>query len=175
MKSRSVENPIRWMLAAWMLAATSITSSTFVHGHSDGSLSHQHDSRDYAPSHSLAPTAFHDDHESNLSLSAADVHRHGSFGLLGTITYHPIPGERSGSHEKSSNGLETIVTVSSAQGARALSKGLAVDHSGLAVGAIILTNRVSESQQHETLCACVAPASPLCDRARHERSGVQLA
>jgi len=176
MISRAIENLIRWTLAAWMLAATSATSSTFVHGHSDGGRFHRHDSHDYARSQSLPSDAIHDDHDSNLSLSAADVHRHGCLGLLGVITCHSVPAEPSGSPEKSSSGMYTIVAVSLfSQTARTLSKGLATDHSLLAAVAVILTGCVGESKQHEAHCAGIAPASPLCDRARHERSGVQLA
>jgi hypothetical protein len=176
MKNVSVENALRWMLAAWMLLATSITSSTFVHGHNGGNLAHQqHDGFDYALSYSSVRAAFHDGHDKEMSLSAADVHRHRCLPLLGAITYQPMSGEPSGSHEKSLRGWEMIVTVSAGQGARTLVKNLAVDHSGLASLAVFSIGCIRESKQHETLCASAAPASPLCDRARHERSGVQLA
>ena len=157
MKNVSVENALRWMLAAWMLLATSVTSSTFVHGHSGGNLSHQHDKSDCTLSHSFAPAAFHDGHDSDVSLSAVDVHRHGCLVLLGAITYQPMPGEPSGSHEKSPSGWETIVAVSAAQGVRTLSKSLAVDHSGLASLAVFSIGCICESKQHETLCAGACP------------------
>ena len=175
MKHVSVENALRWMLAASMLLATSVTSSTFMHGHSGGNLSHQHDSSDCTLSHSFVPTAFHDGHDSDMSLSAVDVHRHGCLTLLGAITYMPAPNEPSGSHGKSSCGWETIVSVSAAQGVRAFSKVVAVDHSGLASLAGVSIGCVRESKQPNSHCAGTALASPLCDRARHERSGVQLA
>jgi hypothetical protein len=174
MKNASVENGVRWMLAAWMLVATLVTSSTYVHGHSGGNLSHQHDSSDCTLSRPSFPATFRDVHDSIAVLYAADVHRHGCLILLGTITYQPMPGEPSGSHEKSPNGLETIVAVSTAHGVRALSKGLTLDHSGLVSLAVLSISCICESKQHETLCAGLAPAFPLCDRARHERSGVQL-
>jgi hypothetical protein len=161
------------MLAAWMLLATSVTSSAYVHGHSGGNLSHQHDSSDCTLPRSFAPAAFYGGNNNDMSLSAVDTHRHGCLMLLGAITYQPMPGESSGSHEKSPCSWETIV-VSAVQGVRTLSKGLSVDHSGLASLAVLSIGCISESKQHETLCAGLAPASPLCDRARHERSGVQL-
>lgn len=175
MKNVSVENAFRWMLAAWMLLATSVTSSTYVHSHSGGGLSHQHEKPDCTLSHPLMLAAFHDDHDSDMSLSAVDVHRHGCLVLLGAVTYQPVPDEPSGSHEKSPSGWETIVAVSAAQGVRAFSKVVAIDHSGLATFAGAPVGCICESKQHETCCAGIAPASLLCDRARHERSGVQLA
>ena len=174
MQNVSVENGVRWMLAAWMLLATSVTVPTFVHSHSGGNLSHQHDNSVCERSHSLASAALRDCHDGTISLSAVDVHRHGGLALLGAITHQPMPGEPSGSHEKSPNGWETIV-ISTAQGVRTLTKGLAVDRSGLASSTVFSMGCICESKQHETLYAGLAPASPLCDRARHERSGVQLA
>jgi hypothetical protein len=174
MKNVSVENGLRWMLAALMLLATSVTSSTYVHGHSGGNLSHQHDKSGCTLSRSFAPVAFLGGYNNDVSLSAVDVHRHGCLMLLGTITYQPMSGEPCCSHEKSPSGREMIVTVSAAQGVRTWSKGLTVDHSGLASLAVFSIGCICESKQHETLCAGAAPASPLCDRARHERSGVQL-
>ena len=175
MKYVLVENALRWMLAAWMLLATSVTSSTYVHGHNGGNLSHQHDKSVCALSRSFAPAAFLGGYNNDVSLSAMDTHRHGYLVLLGAITYQPMPGDPSGSHEKSSSGWETMVTVSAAQGVRTLSKGLTLDHSGLASLAAPSISCITESKQHETRCAGLAPASTLCDRARHERSGVQLA
>jgi hypothetical protein len=175
MKNVSVENALRWMLAAWMLLATSITSSTYVHGHNGGNFAHQHDRFDYAISYPSVPAAFQDGHDNDLSLSTVDVHGHRCLGLLGTITCLPMPGEPTDSHGKSPIDWETIVAVSATQGARTLVKNLAVDHSGLASLAVFSISCICESKQHETLCAGLAPASPLCDRARHERSGVQLA
>lgn len=175
MKNTSVENVVRWMLAAWMLLATSVTSSTYMHGHSDGNLSHQHDASDGTLFRSFAPAASYGDHNTDVSLAAVDTHRHGCLVLLGTIAHQPMPCEPSDSHEKSPSGLETIVGVSTAQGGRILSKNLAVDHSGPTPLGVISTDCICESKQHATVCAGVAPASTLCDRARHERSGVQLA
>jgi hypothetical protein len=171
MKNVSVKNGVRWVLAAWMLLATSVTSSTYVHGHSGGNLSHQHDQSDCTLSYPVSPATFYDVHDSVAILSADDIHRHGCLTLLGAITYQPAPDKPCCSHEKS---LDTIVAVSTGQSVRTLSKGLAVDHSGLASLAVLSISCICESKQHETLCAGLAPASPLCDRARHERSGVQL-
>jgi hypothetical protein len=175
MKNGSVENALRWMLAASMLLATSVTSSTFVHGHSGGNVAHQHGSSDHTLPHSLALTAYHDGHDSDMSVSAVDVHRHGCLTLLGAVTYMPTPNEPGGSHGQSSCAWKTIVAVSAAQGVRAFSKVAAIDCLGLASCASVSIGCVCESKQPSSLRAGTAPASPLCDRARHERSGVQRA
>lgn len=174
MKNTSVKNAFRWMLAAWMLLATSVTSSTFVHGHNGGNLFHQHDSSDCTLSHSSVPAVFHDGHDNDVSLSAVDVHRHGCFTLLGAIAYQPTPGEPSGSQEKSPSRWETIAAISAVQSVRTASKSLAVDHCWLASFADLSVDCICSSKQREVLPSGVVLASPLCDRARHERSGVQL-
>jgi hypothetical protein len=174
MKNTTVENTLRSLLAAWMLLATSVTSSTFVHGHCGGNLPHQYDKSVCTLSRSFVPTAFHDGHDNDMSLSAADVHRHRCLILLGAITYQPMPGEPTGSHGKSSSGWETIVAVSAVQSVRTLSKGVALDHCWLESFANLSVGCISPAKQRETLSSGVVVASPLCDRARHERSGVQL-
>jgi hypothetical protein len=175
MKDVSVENALRWMLAAWMLLATSVTSSTCVHGHSGGNLSHQHDDSGCALSQPLVLAPCHDAHDSDTTLSPVDVHRHGCLVLLGAITYQPVSGEPSRSHEKAPGGWETIVAVPAAQSVRTLSKNLATNHSVPASLAVLSVGCVCEAKQIDSSCTGIALASPLCDRARHERSGVLLA
>lgn len=175
MKRITIENTFRWMLAAWMLLATSVTSSTYVHGHSGGNLSHQHDTHDSTPSHSSVPPTLHDGHDSHMILSATDVHRHGCVVLLGAIAYQPVSDKSSSSQEKLPCSWEMLVVVSAAHDVRNLSKTLAIDQSALALTATISIGSVCELKQHESFCAGTAPSFPLCDRARHERSGVLLA
>lgn len=161
-----------------MLVATSVASSTYVHGHSGGNLAHQHDEYDHAGSHPLMPVPVHDDYDGHdddfVGLSAVDVHRHGCLVLLGTIAYQSTPDGSSGSPEKHPCGWDTIVAVSAAQGVRALSKGLTADHCALAAPTILAIGCVCEAKQPALAYADIAPVSPLCDRARHERSGVLL-
>jgi hypothetical protein len=171
MKNVSVENAFRWILAASMLLATTVTSSTYVHDHGGGSLSHQHGKSDGTISHCFTPTTLHDDHDASVSRSACEFHGHGCLMLFGL----PLPGEPSGSHQKLPNGWETIVTVSAAQTIRAPSKSLLGSHFGLASQAVLATGCVCEWKQLEHTCNRAAPAFPLCDRARQERSGVLLA
>jgi hypothetical protein len=166
------------MLSAWMLLATSVAPSTFVHGHGGGDLSHQHDHGDCALSHSRAPTAHHDGHDDrggDVSVSAADVHRHGYFVLLGAVTYAPMSSTPTGSHENAASGWETFVAVPAVQGICAPSRNSAIDPSGPAALVVVSIDCLRESEQRGIPRAGIAPASPLCDRARHERSGVQLA
>jgi hypothetical protein len=174
MQNASVEKTLRWMLAAWMLLVTSVTSSTIVHGHSGGNLSHQHDKSDCTLSRSFVPVPCHDGHNGDANLSAVDIHRHGCFTLLGAVTYLPIPGEPTGSHGKSPIGWETIVVVSSAQSVRTISKALTAGEPGHVSLVGVAIGCTYESKQRGTLLAGIAPVSSLCDRARHERSGVQL-
>lgn len=170
----TVENAFRCMLAALMLLATSVTSSTIVHGHNGGNLSHQHDQTDSAILQSCIPTVFHNSHDAGTNLSNANVHLHGCLLLLGKVTFLQTPSEPSGSHEKSPCCWETIVAVPSALRVCTLSKGVTIDHSRLASFTCASIEYICQSNQHENLYAGIAPASLLCDRARHERSGVQL-
>lgn len=174
MKNGSVENALRWMLAVWMLLATSVTPSTYVHGHRGGSVSHQHDGPDYALSHAQS-AAFHDGHDAEARLTAVDVHRHGCLALLGGIAYQPLPGGPAGSHGVPAGSWETMVAISAAHSIRSTSKSLVVDHDGLVAAVGVSMGCVCESKQPASLDTGIAPASPLCDRARHERSGVLLA
>jgi hypothetical protein len=175
MKHRSLEYAVRWMLAAWMLLATSITSSAVEHSHSGGYILHQHGDADSTLLCSSARGAFHDGHDGDASLSAPVFHRHGGLALLGAVIYLPMPDDSTGAHGNSPSNWETVLAVSTVQSVRTLSKSLAIDHSGLASLAVFSVGCICESKQHEVLCAGLVPAFPLCDRARHERSGVQLA
>ena len=164
MKDASVKNALRSLLAAWMLLATSVTSSTVVHGHRGGNLSHRHDRADCTLSRSFAPTAIHDGHDGDMSLSALDVHRHWSLAPLGAVTHPPTPSEPTGPHGESLSGWETIVAISAVQSVRTLSKGVAFDHCRLDAIALSL-GCVSLAKHREILLSDLAVA-PLCDRAR---------
>jgi hypothetical protein len=174
MRRVRVENGFRLMLAAWMLVATSITSSTYVHAHSGGKVAHQHDGDDCHRADFSATATCNDDlYTCPVDSSSVDSHRHGCLTLLGTITYHSIPDRGSGSHEKKPCGWETIVAVSAAQTIRAPSKSLLGSYVGLVSQAILSTCCVCDSNPLGFRFADAVPA--LCDRARHERSGVLLA
>jgi hypothetical protein len=173
--AKLVEDGIRWTLATWMLLATPITSSTYVHSHNGGCATHRHDGCECASSNSSSPTAHHDDCAASANLFARDTHRHGCLVWFGTITSHSTPDNSSGPHGKNPCDWETIVAVSAAQTIRAPSKNLLGSHFGLASQAVLATGCVCELKRLEPSCTGTAPVSPLCDRARHERSGVLLA
>ena len=173
-----VENALRWMLAAWTLGASSFVAPTVVHSHTGGLRSHRHDLADGAPDglvRSFLPEALRNGYEGRTCLSAADIHQHGRFLLLGAVKYLPMPSEPVSPHSKSLCGWETILVVSSAQGLRACSNGVAGDHLQSASLAALSVECTCQSGQQEIIALGVAPSAPLCDRARHERSGVQLA
>ena len=178
MKKLAVENALRWVLAAWTLAASVFVAPTVAHDHPGGCRSHQHDPADCVPdglSQSFTPEALQNGREGGTCLLAADFHRHGYFLLLGAVKYLPMPSEPASPHSKSPCGWETILVVSSARGLRACSNGVAGDHLQLASPADLSVDCICQSGQHEIPALGVALSAPLCDRARHERSGVQLA
>ncbi|HLA86287.1 MAG TPA: hypothetical protein VJL29_15975 [Thermoguttaceae bacterium] len=117
----------------------------------------------------------HDSHVDGLSLSAVDLHRHGCLPLLGAFSYLPMSGESSDSHDKSPISWETLVAVSTVQSVGPVSRNVAMNHWWLAAFANLAADHCCPAENHEIRSLGVALASPLCDRARHERSGVLLA
>jgi len=145
---------------------------------SGGVGSHQHDPADGVPdrlSQSHTPDAPQNGHEGGTCLPVADFHQHGCFLLLGAVKCLPMPSEPVSPHSKSPCSWETILVVSSPQGLRACSNGVAGDHLQLASLADRSVECICQSGQHEIPPLAAGPSAPLCDRARHERSGVQLA
>jgi hypothetical protein len=175
MKNVYVKTVLHCMLAAWMLLATSITSSAYVHVHNGGSVSHGHDRCDSTTLHSSVATKSYDGHHHGLSLPAQDAHCHGCLVLLGAVTYQPLSDKSSASHDKLPMDWQMTPVVSAAQSTRGLSKNLAIDRAGLASTVIVSIDHVYETNHFESFRAGAVLFSPLCDRARHERSGVLLA
>ena len=175
MKRLAVENAMRWTLAACTLCASVFASSAVLHSHPGGKSPHQHEQADpvlNALSHSIAPKALAGGCEGGTYLSDADLHQHGYLLLLGAVKYLPISGSP---HGKSPCGWETlIIAVSTAPGLRACSNGAVAGHFEL-VALADLSGCICLSGQREIPSSSAAPGSLLCDRARHERSGVQLA
>lgn len=172
MRNTLVEKGLRCMLAALVLLATFHTHSTYVHGHSGGNLSHGHsEADDYT--RSQLPVAPYDGNDVSAYLSADEVHRHQCLALLGTITSKSTSGERTDSHDKSTCCGTPIAAISASHGVRGLAKSPSLDHTGLIAVTNLTTDYVCQVKQSESF-AGVAPVSILCDRARHERSGVLL-
>jgi hypothetical protein len=175
MEEAKVKTLSRYLLAAWMLLATSATPSTYVHAHSNGNTAHQHDGHGGVPADRSTPADSYGNDATAVNSSAEDTHRHGCLTLLGTFTCHSIPDQLSGFHEKKPCGCDTIVAVSAAQTIRAPLKNLWGSSYGCASAAVLVTGCVCERKQLDSFCTGCEPVSPLCDRARHERSGVLLA
>jgi hypothetical protein len=176
MKNASVKNAFRSLLAAWTLLALSMSSATFVHCHSGGCLSHGQNAAHDSLAGSVAPVNLHDDHEGTASLSVANVHHHGFVTLLGTLTCLPASGGSTVPHDESPcNWCCWIATASTAEIVRPASESRVRDPSGPPLGPLVLTIRADSPSWHETLRVDLPRATLLCDRARHERSGVQLA
>lgn len=178
MNKLTVESTLRWVLAAWTLLATTLVSPTVVHSHFEGYRPHGHDRSDSISVGLLQPSRSGGDqggYRRGISLSGADCHEHRYLLLVGAVEYLPVSGEPGSSHQKSQCGWETILAVSAAPGMRACSNGLAVDQLQLASLANRSVDCICQSGQHEISAPDAAPSAPLCDRARHERSGVQLA
>jgi hypothetical protein len=150
-KSTSVQDAVRWTLSAWMLLATSISSTTFAHDHTSGQLAQQHRGCDHRLSGSLTAKCLLD-------------------GQNGSGSEPTVPRD-----ESPCNWCCWIAAVSAAQVVRAPSQDRVIDRLGPTFGALIATTRTADSLRCEVPSADAAPSSPLCDRARHERSGVQLA
>jgi hypothetical protein len=173
MKKTSVEYVFRWALAAWMLLATSATSSTYAHCHRGGNVSHQHGRAECAHLHSTVPARMHSEHHDNLRL-ASRGHVHRCVMLLGGAVPLPTNGERADSHGKQANSFETILVISAAPNVRNLSKSIATGQDFLAPLDNLSVESVSAAGHATSPSSFVVTVPWLCARARHERSGVQL-
>jgi len=172
----SGKDVVRWLLAAWMLLATSMSSVSFVHSHRGGHLTHRHGASDHAICGPLAPEGVGEDHDAGASLSAVNVHHHGFVTLLGGVTCLPRPSGPTAPQEKSPcNWCCWAATVWAVQVVRAGSDTRIADRFFSFSDPLIAAGAPADLRQQATLCAGAAPTAPLCDRARHERSGVLLA
>jgi hypothetical protein len=105
----------------------------------------------------------------------ADLHKHPGLLLLGAVKHLPVPSEPVSPDGKSPGGWETISTVLSARGLRACSASTVADDFELVPVADFSVGCACSIEQREVSTSSITPGSQLCDRARHERSGVQLA
>jgi hypothetical protein len=175
MKHFPIHSTFRWLLTAWMLVATTVMSSTYVHNHNGGNLAHNHDGHGNPPS-SLSSAIIHQDsHQGDLILTAVDTHQHGCLMLLGSLSYRSLPDTSSNSQKGHPFGWETTVTASLTQDVRLLARSLAPDFFGLASALNLPPGCAIETKPIGYSCAGTTKMPFLCDRARHERSGVLLA
>ena len=181
MKKLAVENALRWVLAAWTLGVSVLAPATVVHRHSGGNNPHQHCQPDHAPDassySSFVPGALPKSYEGGACPLTADLHKHPGLLLLGAVKHLPVPIEPVSPDGKSPGGWETISTILSARSFRACSASTftLADDFGLVPVADFAVGCVCSKEQREVPTSSISLGSQLCDRARHERSGVQLA
>ena len=191
MSNPSIQNGLRLFVAAAVLTATTITTPGVVHSHSGGQRPHDHGlgQRSLGQWHwrhtSGTPAADHscgagappkvvaaDHHDRHAVAAADDLHRH-VLVFLGSAMSLPGSDQRSGGQEGSPSGRELLFSLPY----RNLMSGPTGGSSDLQWW---LTSEVDQCVdrnvvEQEVPPANVAPVPFLCDRARHERSGVQLA
>ena len=157
-----------------MLLATSVMSSV-THDHGSVHLACRSDGAPCARECSSTSMAFHgDDHGANLF--AADVPCHGCLALLGTTDGSASADRPTAPHDRSQcNWCAWIGTVSVAKDVRVSLRELTLGQCLLGGLISASTDGSGESNLRGAFASCGAPFFPLCDRARHERSGVQLA
>ena len=139
---------------------------------------HQHCQSDDVPdasSYSFEPVDLPKGYEGATYPLAADLHKHPGLLLLGAVKHLPLPSEPVSPDGKSPGGWETIATVLSARGLRACSTSTVADDFELVPVADFSVGCVCSTEQREVPTSSISLGSQLCDRARHERSGVQLA
>lgn len=176
MLSKSIVNVFRCLLAAWMLLATSITSSIYAHSHDCGYVAHQHVGCDHRTHDS---NFLHDEHGGYSSVSAAKTHHHGFLFLPGIAACLP-----SSEHERTSlpgdkspcSWCVWVGVVSTAKCADiSPQKELKIVRPAADYSSTALRECLCISKQQTSYCTGAVFVLPLCDRARHERSGVLLA
>lgn len=178
MKNLAVENALRWVLAAWTLGVSVFAPTTVVHRHFGGQSPHEHSCFDPAPEatlYSCEPVDLCKGLEFTAFSLPTDLHKHPGFLLLGTVKHVPMPGESNGPDGKSPGGWETISTALSSRCLRVSATSSWADDFELAPVADFCAGCASIREHHEVSTSSDVRCSQLCDRARHERSGVQLA
>ena len=178
MKNLAVESALRWVLAAWTLAVSVFAPTTVVHRHSGGQDPHEHNYFDPAPEttlYSFEPMDHREGLEFATSSWPTDLHKHPGFLLIGTVKHVPLPGESNGTNGKSLGGWETISIALSSRCLRASAASSWADDFELAPVADFCAGCACLREHQEVSTSSDVRCSQLCDRARHERSGVQLA
>jgi len=114
------------------------------------------------------------DHHDHHSVAAADdLHRHVFLVFLGSAVPLPGPDEPGGSHEESPPDLELLFALPSQN--QVLSSSGGSSHLQCWLTSEVDQRVDCNVGEREVRSSNVAPVAFLCDRARHERSGVQLA
>lgn len=173
------EKIVRWTLAAYMLWASASAFPPIVHRHAGGSSSHQHDSADgtsAASLHAIDSDAFVRGFDREICATADDLHQHGYVLLLGAAKHLPMRSAVGHPQGTSPCGWETVFTLGvAAPGARACLSGATWGQFELTPVSDSFVAHTGFSERREVQPSSVPSHSLLCDRARHERSGVLLA
>jgi hypothetical protein len=174
--SSLIESGLPVLLAASLLAATTLATPSVVHSHSDGQRPHDHDPGECGFNESakrhVHRAAHHHDHE---AIPDADhLHEHAYLLFLGCAIPLPESEQSDGSQRGSHPDRELLFAVPfrnelprSAGGSFPLQWWFtAAADNHLPCDVVV---------EQEGAPSIVAPVPFLCDRARHERSGVLLA
>jgi hypothetical protein len=178
MTRQVLNDGLRGLMAAWLLAVTAFPSSVIAHSHSGGERLHHHGENGCDVGRFATPLRLDspdDLRDREACLAADDFHRHGYFGVLGVAKYLPSSGEPCGSECDSPCYWEVALGNAASPCVPTGANGAWVGHWGLAGAADDLPADGICPIAHDGTSACSLATSPLCDRARHERSGVQLA
>jgi hypothetical protein len=175
MKKLRIENAVRLLLAAWMLLSAPAMPSTSVHAHHGGNVSHHH----YHPEGQLPsaylPTGLHD---AESCIEPSETHTHFSFMLWGAKFELPIgnPSSATDPNPREFCGNDAIAVLVLPAHTQNLTKIPSIDSWGPPCLAPIWGSVACEANQPDWRCSGDLPQGALlCDRARHERTGVLLA
>ena len=176
MNSLLIENGLRVWLAASLLAATTLAIPSFVHSHSGGQRPHDHDPGERGLSESVkrhVRRAEHHYHHEAVP-DAHHLHEHAYLVFLGRTIPLPESEQSDGSHRGSHPECELLYAVPF-RNEMPRSAGGSIHLPWWFTSAADNHLRCDVVVEQEGAPSIVAPAPFLCDRARHERSGVLLA
>ena len=164
-----------WVLSVVMFAGSG-TPSGFRHSHSGGNESHEHGNAGAAVAFQPSEHSHHDHRHSDSTdrflLSAADDSSHVHTSWLG-LDFHWPASENPTTHEGDDGLPSSIILIFAGQSYMPRLAGLpppgcSVAYAALPTDAAIVPDELTESSPAQVA------SPPLCDNARHERSGVQL-
>jgi len=182
MTNRVAEKGLRLLLAVWLLAATVFTPSTIIHAHAGGGNPHDHPPADPGhhrdtSHHGPHATPDHHDHHSHhshhVTSAGGDRHGHVRFAPLKSRPFSPDSRQSDQSEEELSGDRQCILAVRLSGNSHSFSGGL-----------LLLISKLPSVADHRSdsgpIVRCgarpcmVGAPPPLCEIARHERSGVLL-
>jgi hypothetical protein len=177
MRTASVGHIERWLLASWMLVAATLPPVAVTHAHANGRGTHRHAKTTYSHVHRHPAAEERTPGTSDLvrfrgmSLDAADVHGHIFLGWVGSIACSPVTNPKDSDQQPASDdgGLALVAAPMVRPTTVGASAWGLVPQVNSEVAFVRLAHDDAGREPWAT------PSPPLCDRARHERSGVQLA